>query len=82
MIEGEAVLYDELHHTTFHLNETAFSIWDACDGRRTLDEQAEILQGGYEVDSATARDDVDQIVAFLADAGLIGVEVPRGSRDT
>jgi len=77
--DGEAVLYDEQTKTTFHLNETAFFIWDACDGIRTLGDLAALLIDRYEVDPAAGQNDVDQIVAFLADARLVTAEVPFGT---
>lgn len=80
-IEGEAVLYNEADRTTFHLNETAVFIWDSCDGHRTLGDLGRMLSECYEVEAVTAQDDVDQIVAFLADSQLVGAEVLCGTHD-
>jgi Coenzyme PQQ synthesis protein D (PqqD) len=77
--DGEAVLYDEQTKTTFHLNETAFFIWDACDGIRTLCDLAALLIERYEVDQAAGQNDVNQIVAFLAEARLVTAEVLVGT---
>jgi len=78
-IEGEAVLYSEIDETTFHLNETAHLIWDACDKTKTVCDLAAILQDHYAVAEETARDDVAQIVAYLAASGLVEAEVDHGS---
>ncbi len=77
--DGEAVLYDEQSKTTYHLNETAFLLWDACDGTRTLGDLASMLSDRYEVAEAIGQDDVDQIAAFLAKVKLVTAEVPSGS---
>lgn len=81
-IDGEAVLYHERNEATFHLNQTAFVLWDACDGHRTLGDLAGILRESYDVDVVTAKDDVDQIVAYLAGAELVAAEVPNGTYRT
>lgn len=77
-MDGEVVLYREADGRTFHLNETACTLWEACDGTRTVDQLGDVLAQTYDVDGARALDDAEQIVAQLAEAGLLTVGNSRG----
>ncbi|NOT02538.1 MAG: PqqD family protein [Phycisphaerales bacterium] len=71
-IDDEAVLYDHVTDTTFRLNETGFAIWRFCDGRNTMNDVVESIRATYDVDEATARDDVGAAVSEMARTGIIG----------
>jgi len=70
-LDGEAVLFDLRTADTHRLNETALVVWSLCDGRATMRELAEHLSDRYEVATAVALDDVEQLVTRLAELGLL-----------
>lgn len=53
------------------LNETAEFIWDRLSEAAGAEELAAALCGEYEVDAVTARADVDEILAQLAELGIL-----------
>jgi hypothetical protein len=55
----------------FTLNETAITIWEALDGRTTLQTVIDRVCEEYDVDAATAAADAHAIVARLTEAGLL-----------
>ncbi len=71
VLDGEAVLYDARTGSTHRLNETALAVWQACDGQATTRELAQWLTGVYDVSSETALEDVEQLIAAFAQAGLV-----------
>ncbi len=52
-----------------NLNKTAADVLVLCDGERTIDEIAEELSARY--DGADVRADVEQLVAAIAERGLV-----------
>lgn len=73
LLEGEAVLYHCATGYTHRLNETALAVWRACDGASTTQEVAAGLSLRYSVPVEQALEDVEQLVAALALAGLLEV---------
>ena len=71
-IDGEVVFADPDSGAAYHLNETAYEVWQRCDGFNTTRGIAATLTRGCDVDFDTALDDVEQLVVFMAGAGLIG----------
>jgi hypothetical protein len=55
----------------FVLDEVGEHIWAALDGRQTAREVLASVVRSFEVDEETARADLAEFVAELADAGLI-----------
>jgi len=55
----------------FTLNETAIAIWEALDGRTTLQTVIDRICEAYDVDAATAAGDAREIIDRLAEAGLL-----------
>jgi hypothetical protein len=53
------------------LNETARFIYEQCDGRRSTDDMARALAEAFEIDIATARNDVVACLSQLRDLGAI-----------
>ena len=53
------------------LNETAEFIWDRLPEAAGAEELAAALCEEYEVDAVTARADVDEILAQLAELGIL-----------
>jgi len=74
--EGEAVLFDARTGHSHHLNETAFAVWQSCDGSSTVAHIAQRLTERFDVDLETALDHVEQVLAVLADAELVGAHDP------
>jgi hypothetical protein len=70
-LDGEAMLWDHRTGKTHRLNQTAFAVWQRCDGQTTTREMAEHLSSTYEVDFDTVLDDVEQLVLLLADSNLL-----------
>ena len=71
VFDGEAVLYDAVTGQTHRLNQTALFVWRACDGERTTVAIARMLTEHYDVRFETAIEDVEQILAALAQADLL-----------
>jgi hypothetical protein len=56
------------------MNETALLVWRACDGCSTTRQLAARLTQTYEVSLETALEDVEQLIAAFAQAGLVTKE--------
>ena len=69
--ENEAVVLDKQRDLVHQLNPTAAFIWELCDGDHSVGEISEALAEAFEVDSETARRDVESTVDQLADLGLV-----------
>ncbi len=57
-LDGEALLYDTADNVTHRLNDTAYFIWQHCDGTRDTAELASLLTQRYDVDQDVALRDV------------------------
>ena len=55
----------------FTLNQTAITIWSALDGMTPLHRVIDVVCDEYEIDRETAAADTREILAQLAEAGLI-----------
>ncbi len=53
----------------FRLNEVAGFVWDRLDGGRTAEDLAREIAGTFEVEEATARRDVETLLAKLSRMG-------------
>lgn len=70
-LDGEAVLWDHRTGKTHRLNQTAFDVWQRCEGRTTTREMAAHLSDHYEVELEAALDDVEQLILLLAESDLL-----------
>ena len=70
-VGGEMVILAAEDSSLFVLNAVGTSIWEAADGRTSLEDIAEAMSLEYEVDAATARRDVEEFVEALATAGVL-----------
>lgn len=70
-IDGEALVYDQHSADTHHLNETAYFVWNHCDGERTLNEIARFVTKVYDVEIQEALIHVEQVVVELQRRGLL-----------
>jgi hypothetical protein len=70
-IDGEVVIISPEDSQVHELNETAALVWKFADGERTADEIAASLATEYDVASDSARKDVAELIAQLADKQLL-----------
>lgn len=73
---GEILVSPADDGSTLHLNRTAADVWMQCDGRRTTRDIATEMTDAYDVEFDDALNDVEELVVWLADAGLL--ESPPG----
>ena len=57
-LNGSTARFDEL----FSLNDTASVVWEAAGGGKSIEETAALLAGLFDIDTATARRDAEEIV--------------------
>ncbi len=69
-IDGASVLFDPVNGNTYQLNQTALSVWRACDGKATTRQIAERLTDEYDLAFDMALDHVEQLVPRLAESQL------------
>jgi len=72
-VGGEMVILSAEDSSMFLLNEVGTAIWEAADGRRSIQAIADVLCAEYDVDRATALADVTEFVESLAAAGILSV---------
>lgn len=70
VIDGEAVIVDRSAGKIHHLNATAISIWQFCDGNRTIAEIAALVAASFDAESGRILADVTGTVANLRQLGL------------
>jgi len=71
VMDGEAVLYDQVNRHTHRMNATALVVWQACDGRSTTCRVARQLAGRYDIPFHQALEDIEQLLASFAQVGLV-----------
>lgn len=76
LIEGEAVLLDEVEGELIRLNPVGAEIWNAIDGMRTVREIVDRISGTFDVSERTAMRDVHRFLKHLLRHEL--VEEPQG----
>jgi hypothetical protein len=72
-VGGEMVILSADDSSLFLLNEVGTAIWEAADGRRSIEALADVLCSEYEVDRATALADVAEFIESLAAAGIVSI---------
>ncbi len=75
-LDGEAVLYDERSGAVHRFNETALTVWKACDGSRHVSEISRALAQRYALGSDEARSEVEKVIRDLDAKGLL-IERPE-----
>src|SRR6267142_5238292 len=70
-IDGETLILNREEGRLHQLNQTASVIWDCCDGNSNLADIVDRLAGVYEVDSNTARRDVEEVLSNLRSSNLL-----------
>lgn len=77
----EMVLYDGETEMGYSLNPSARSIWELCDGQRTIGGICEALGGELELEAEFLHEDVKAAIAQLVSLGLLRVNGPNGTVD-
>lgn len=70
-VEGDCVLLDIDSGEYYSLNEVGGRVWELCDGTRSVGAIAEALCTEYDVPQETTLADARELLASLADAGLV-----------
>jgi hypothetical protein len=70
-IEGEIIILNREEGVLHQLNPTASFIWNCCDGTVDVPEIVDRLTNAYEIDSATCRKDVDEVLNKLQTLNLL-----------
>lgn len=68
-LDAETILYDKANHRAHSVNQTVAILWESADGRRSVDDLAEILHQKLEIPAD--RDVVLLGLEELAAAGLL-----------
>ena len=72
-VGGEMVILSAEDSSLFLLNEVGTAIWEAADGRRSIQAIADALCAEYDVDRAAALADVTEFIEALAAAGIVSL---------
>ena len=70
-IDEETLILNREEGRLYQLNPTASFIWDCCDGNSNIADITDRLAGAYEVDSSTARNDVEEVLSNLRSSNLL-----------
>ena len=73
VLDGEMMIMSARDSTLFTLNPIGTVIWQAADGKTSLDEIATKLCAEFEVEPAEALKDVESFVDELAGHGILRV---------
>ena len=77
-IDGQATVGDPVTGAMHMLNETAFAVFQMCNGTSTTSQIADSLTAIYEISFDEAIDHVEELVARFADAELFAIEDGEG----
>lgn len=75
-LDGESVVFGRTSSKTYFMNGTASAIWKLCDGSRSVQDIANVLEGIYPESTSEIASDVAQIVDRLVAEGLLAVDQP------
>ena len=75
-LDGEAVLLHLDSETYFGLNAVGARMWELLTTAPAMRDALDALLEEYDVDPATLRKDMDELVAELEARGLLRVEHP------
>ena len=76
-VEDGFVVFDASNDRVHYLNPTATVVFSLCDGSRTTEEVAELVQSAWELDVAPI-DDVAACIAQLRDEGVLQASSTSG----
>ena len=70
-LEDESILYDTETQNVIYLDAPALVIWQLCDGERSVDEIAKLLEDAYPTSRDAIAEDVRRTVDALASSGAL-----------
>jgi hypothetical protein len=70
VVDDEALILDLDTGNYFSLNPVATEIWTSLKNGHSIDDIATSLAEKYETDSTIVRNDIDELLRELTDAGL------------
>jgi hypothetical protein len=70
-VEGEMVLLDLQRERYFALDEVGARIWQLLDEHGDVDRVVDSMLAEFDVDEATLRADIDDLIGRLRAAGLV-----------
>lgn len=70
-LDDNLALYDDVGQLLILLNSSAATVWELCDGTRTLDQVIGALTEAHPVEARVIVEDVRQTVRKLAELGLL-----------
>ena len=73
-LDAEASIFDRRYGNTFHMNETAYTVWKLCDGHTTTRHISNQVTNKFDVDFDVALDHVEELVVMFADNRLVEVQ--------
>ena len=70
-IDDELLLYHSGRTTVVYLNQTAFMIWQLCDGQRSATEITALLAAAFPADREAVAHDVIEAMQYLVKHGVV-----------
>lgn len=70
-VSGRHALFDARGDRVHLLNETAFALWQLCDGMTSPEEMAAGICDLFDEGAATVMADIDRALTELSERGLI-----------
>ncbi|MDX1687616.1 MAG: PqqD family protein [Candidatus Promineifilaceae bacterium] len=78
-LEGEAVMLDLGSERYFGLDEVGARVWQLLDEHHDVDAVVAQMLAEYEVEEEQLRSDLAELIANLAEAGLVTIEDDEAS---
>jgi Coenzyme PQQ synthesis protein D (PqqD) len=72
-IDGETVILNCEGGRIHQRNSTAGFTWECCDGMATIPEILDRLVNAYEIDSVTARRDLERVLSDFENSCLVKI---------
>jgi len=71
IIDGQALVMTLEDNILHMLNDTGSRIWELCNGRRTIEDIAEIIHDGYLIDYKEGKKHCEAFVEELCTKGML-----------
>ena len=87
-LDGELLLYHLGNSTIMYCNQSASTIWQLCDGKRSVNEMVALLTAAYDYDPQIMASEVTavldafakhKVIEFVDEAGQVVIQVPASS---
>lgn len=70
-MDGEMLLYSPTTAVTLHLNGSSATIWQLCDGKRSVQEITEVVQEAYPDQAEQINEDVARVLGDFGQRKVI-----------